>query len=587
MDQETKPHSASSVQQCQNCKQDFTIEPEDFTFYEKIKVPAPTFCPECRLQRRLSFRNERVLYKRSCGLCKKEVISVYHPESNNIMYCQECWWSDKWNPLSYGRDVDFSKPFFEQYHELSREVPRVSLINANSVNSEYTHLAADNKDCYLLFESSNNESCNHCYWMQQSKDCLDCAFVNNSELCYEVFVAWKCYNLFFSKECRDCTDSYFLQDCVGLSNCYGCVGLRQKQYYIFNQPYSKEEYFEILEEKKQQIKEGNIDALKKEFKDFAIKQINKYAYIQKSVNGIGNYLLNTKNCVYCFHGYEAENCKYGYHVMRNAKDSMDVSTIGIGAEMIYETLNSGIDVYNIKFGIQLWNGNSDIQYSESCQSSSNLFGCISLHGNNYCILNKQYTKEEYEVLVPKIIEHMKKTGEYGEFFPKELSLFAYNETVANDHFPLSKNEALQKGFTWREQEQKDNQPTLMQSDLQDIEKIDDSILKEIIECNHEGDCNDMCTVGFRLIKTELDFYKKMNLPVSKLCPNCRHYERLKQRNPLKLWHRQCMCDYKAYNNTSKHSHHAEGQCPNEFETSYAPDRPEIIYCEQCYQQEVV
>jgi hypothetical protein len=47
------------MRQCQNCKNQFTIEPEDFAFYEKIKVPPPTFCPSCRFQWRLSFMNER------------------------------------------------------------------------------------------------------------------------------------------------------------------------------------------------------------------------------------------------------------------------------------------------------------------------------------------------------------------------------------------------------------------------------------------------------------------------------------------------------------------------------------------------
>ncbi len=352
MDSETKTHLTSSVQVCQNCKASFEIDASDFAFYEKIKVPAPTWCTKCRLQRRLSFRNEHILYKRPCDLCGKEVISIYHSESKNVMYCHDCSWSDKWDPLSYGRDYDFSKPFFEQYDELSRKVPRVNLLNANSVNCEYTHLAADNKDCYLLFESSNNERCNHSYWMQESNDCLDCAFVNNSELCYEVFVAWNCYKLFFSKECRDCTESYFLQDCVGCSNCYGCVGLRKQQHHIFNQPYSKEEYLKILGEKKEQIKQGNVSVLLKEFKDFALKQINKYSYIQKSARSTGNYLLNTKNCISCFHGYDAENCKYGYHVWRNSKDNMDASTVGRDAELVYESINTGVGAYNIKFGIQ-------------------------------------------------------------------------------------------------------------------------------------------------------------------------------------------------------------------------------------------
>ena len=41
-----------------------------------------------------------------------------------------------------------------------------------------------------------------------------------------------------------------------------------------------------------------------------------------------------------------------------------------------------------------------------------------------------------------------------------------------------------------------------------------------------------------------------------------------------------------YKNFVDHSHGAR-HCPNEFETSYAPDRAEIVYCESCYQVEVV
>ncbi|MFH1423038.1 MAG: hypothetical protein ABIH42_10055, partial [Planctomycetota bacterium] len=495
---------------CQNCKKEFVIEPDDFKFYEKMKVPAPTFCPECRFQRRISYRNERMLYHRVCDLCGKTAISIYHPKGKNVVYCHQCWWSfDKWDPMSYAREYDFSRPFFEQFYELSNVVPRDGLINSNSVNSEYTNLAADNKDCYMLFESSNNERCNHCYWMQLSKDCLDCAFVNNSELCYEVFVAYNCYKLFFCKECRDCTDSYFLQDCVGCSNCYGCVGLRKKQHNIFNKQYTKEEYLKILKEKKEQIKEGNIENLKKEFKDFALKQVNKYAYIQKSVRSTGNYLLNTKNCIHCFHGDDAENCKYGYHVWRNSKDNMDVCTVGRDAELVYESINSAMKAYNIKLGIQNWNGNSGLTYCEACSASSDLFGCMSLHAKQYCILNKQYTKEEYEALIPKIIQHMNempytdKKGrayKYGEFFPTELSQFSYNESSAFDHFPLSKEQALEKGFLWIDQEEKNV-----------------TIGGDIIGCSHKGKCQDNCTIGFKVIQAERDFYEKMGLPIPKLC----------------------------------------------------------------------
>ena len=381
---------------CQNCKVSFIIDPEDFNFYEKIKVPPPTFCPECRYIRRLLDRNEYNLYKRKCDATGKDIISIYRSDAPFPVYNQEYWKSDKFDGMEYGRNFDFDRSFFEQYEKLRRVVPHLAIVNSNSVNSEYTNQSQDNKDCYMLIESSNNERCNHCYWMQKSKDCLDCAFVNDSELCYEVFVAWNCYKLFFSKECRDCTDSYFLRDCIGLSNCYSCVGLRNKQYHIFNKPYSKEEYSKILEEKREQIKQGNVDVLSKEFKDLALKYTNKYAYIQKSVRSTGNYLLNAKDCICCFHGYDAENCKYGYHVWRNSKDNMDVCTVGRDAEMVYESSNTGIGVYNVKFGMQNWGDSSDIIYSESLQGgSTNIFGCIGLRNKEYCIFNKQYSKFKY------------------------------------------------------------------------------------------------------------------------------------------------------------------------------------------------
>ena len=181
---------------------------------------------------------------------------------------------------------------------------------------------------------------------------------------------------------------------------------------------------------------------------------------------------------------------------------------------------------------------------------------------------------------------------YGEFFPPELSPFAYNETIAQEYFPLGKEQALNQGYKWKYPEQRSYKITLKPENLPDnIKNVDDSILKEVIECQHNQKCNQQCTQAFRIIPDELSFYKRMNLTLPRLCPNCRHYERLNQKNPYKLWHRKCQCagvksENGVYTNQVKHQHN-DNYCPSEFETSYAPDRPEIIYCEQCYNAEVV
>ena len=125
----------SQTKTCQNCKKDFVIEPDDFGFYEKIQVPPPTFCSECRKQRRATWRNNTSLYNRTCDLCKKNVISIYSKESGIVIYCQKCWWGDGWDPLSYGVDYNFSKTFFEQLKELSLKVPHMALINDDGIAS--------------------------------------------------------------------------------------------------------------------------------------------------------------------------------------------------------------------------------------------------------------------------------------------------------------------------------------------------------------------------------------------------------------------------------------------------------------------
>ena len=144
---ETRATSTSSVRVCQNCKSQFVIEPEDFNFYEKIQVPPPTFCPECRLQRRMQLRNERTLYKRKC--CApghgEEFISVYSPDKALNVVDDRYWWSDSWNAFDYGKEYDFSKPFFRQFRELLERVPLIALSITNMVDCSYCNVSEGDK----------------------------------------------------------------------------------------------------------------------------------------------------------------------------------------------------------------------------------------------------------------------------------------------------------------------------------------------------------------------------------------------------------------------------------------------------------
>ena len=593
MQQETKT--------CQNCKKEFTIEPDDFAFYEKIKVPAPTFCWLCRAQRRTAFRNERSLYKRKSDFSQKDIFSAFAPDAPVKVYEKEVWLTDQWDPMDYGKDFDESKTFFEQFKELLHTVPLKNLNVVNGVNSDYVNNFTDPKNCYLIFNGNNAEDCMYGNGLGYTKSCVDNSHVSKSERCYEGFWLTSCQNAIFSSQCEGSYDIAFCKDCVGVNNCFGCVGLRKKSFYIFNERYNKEDYFKKIIE----FNIGSSAALqemRKKAVEFWLKFPNKYINGLSNTNVSGNYISHSRNVRNSFLVRESENMRFCQYVQElpGSKDCYDYTSWGDGSQLVYECAACGIGTNNIKFCYNVQENVRDIEYSYMCQSSSNLFGCVGLRKKEYCILNKQYSKNEYEKIVTEIKKQMDempytdKNGlvyKYGEFFPAELSPFAYNETLAQEYYPITKERAQEFDFVWRDAAQRNYKITKRASDLPDsIEHVPDSITAEIIGCAHEGKCNDQCTLAFRILPDELAFYRSMNLPLPRICSNCRHSERINQRTKLNLYKRQCQCgglksENGAYYNTAGHFH-KNGHCPNKFETSYRPDQPEIVYCEECYQSEI-
>ncbi len=572
---------------CQNCKNDFEISEEDFKFYERIKVPPPTFCPECRFQRRLLFRNNRVFYRRECDLCKKSILSVYNKEKPYIIYCRECWLSDKWSPIDYGREYDFSKPFFEQFEKLRNAVPRINLYQDNFKNSEYSNYGIDFKECYLLFGGRDNERIYFGNQLIGCKDSVDIVFSEKTEFSCSLFECQRTNKLFFSEYSSDCIDSWYLSDCKNCINCFGCVGLINKQYFIFNKQYSKEEYINFVKEQTGSYKKHLVNLNK--WEKLKLSLPHRFARIYKSINSSGDDAYELKNSNNVFASGEVEDSKFLFFCKRGVKDCYDNSFAGFKSELVYENAHS-FGGNEVIAGLRSFDSQK-LKYSEDCHNCISVFGCEGLRKKNYCILNKQYSKQDYEEILPKIIKHMEempyvdrkgRTYKYGEFFPSNFSSFSYNESIAQEYFPLTEDEATSFGFTWKKEKERNYKIDLITEDIpdniSDISDISDEIVKNIISCEHKGNCKDQCTEAFKITSEEFKFYKSMSLPLPRRCPNCRHYDLISKRNPLKLWKRSCMCQ--------KKDHYHDSKCVVEFKTTYSPNRLEIIYCEKCYQQEV-
>ncbi len=537
---------------CRSCQQSFSISAWEQAHLKKFDAPLPQLCAEHRHQRRLAHRNERRIYNDTCDLTGKPIISIYSPDKNYTVFSQEAWWGDGWDARDYGRDYDFNRPFFDQFVELQRAVPRLSLMNKNSENSDYCNITTDNKNCYLVFGGDYNEDCLYSCFSMHCKDTSDVYWINQGELAYDCVDCENVYNLRYSQRSFGCRDGAFLFECRNCESCVACVGLVSKKFHIFNKPYSPEEYKHLVSIYRLDTWSG-VQKMKAEFARFKLNFPHRAAFIINSENCTGDDISGAKNAINSFSVKgPAEDLKDVFLTGLNVKDAASSDHVGYGAELYYEMLGS-IAGHHCAFCAFSWASNNTF-YCDKVDNSHDLFGCSNMKRAEYCILNKQYTKEEYERLAARVVEHMKKTGEWGEFFPMENSLFAYNETVAQDYFPLSKEEVLAQGLKWQEEELHEVHSNNLPDSIHDVK---DDVTKLSLVCEKTGR-------PYKIIPAELKLYRQMEIPIPRYAPETRNEIRLQLRNPIKTWDRKC------------------SKCGRAVQSSYAPERPEIIYCESCY-----
>ncbi len=545
------------MKSCAECRQNFEITEADRKVLQKFNAPEPQLCPDCRMQRRVAFRNETNFHKATCALTGKAILTSYPAGRGYKIMSSEAWYSDQWDPLEYGRDFDFNRPFFEQMGELIKAAPHINLMNNKSENCDYCNFCLYSRNCYLCTRVVNAEHCYYTYLPLDAQHCVDCYYIRKSQHCYQAIDCSECYNVTFSQRLQTCRNVSFSMDCIGCEDCFGCVGLRHKKNHFFNQPLSPEAYRDALQKLDLGSSAFTQKIRERFYQQEVLKRPLKYAVIENSENAHGNYIFSSRNITNSFDVSDCEDVRHSWGLI-TSKDMMDVYA-SHDAEEAYNTV-SVTECRLIRTSYATFTGCYDLEYCfEVANNVKNCFGCVGLKHKQFCILNKQYSEVEYHALRAKIIEHMRATGEYGEYFPLSLSPFAYNETVAQEYFPLSRQDVERSGFFWFEEAREAKAKTYTIPDH--IREVKDDILEAVLTCSKTGR-------PYRLIPQELKFYREHNLPIPRLCPAERHLERLRLRGPRKLWDRSCQ------------------KCAATIQTMYAPDRPEQVVCEACYLKEV-
>jgi len=543
---------------CRLTKKPFEITDLELDFFKRMDLPLPDLCFKERMRQLMAFRNEWKLYPRKCDSTGKNILSAYSADSPFTIYSNEIWWGDSWDATQYSRDFDFSKPFFDQFAALQRVVPREGTSVFNSENCEYNGHIRQSKNCYLNSLIAQCEDVYYSYWTVKDKDIMDSLCTNESTLCYECHEVNNGYECIFLEESKDCNHCYFGFQLRGCDHCIFCANLANQSYCIANKPCTKEE-FETLKNKILCGSWKEWEKAKNHYQFIKSKTPHRYAHTLNCEHCTGDHLYHSKNCENCYDGFNSEDVTHSVS-FADGKDLHSIYSAGWPrCELIYNSVVSR-GCQNLAFCYYSWFCNN-LRYCDSCVSCENCLGCIGLRHKKYCIFNKQYTQTEYEKISKKIIDHMKKFGEWGCYFPPELSPFAYNETGAQDYFPLPKEKALELGYRWREEDRREFKPSTLPALPDNIKDVKDDIVKEILAC-------EICKKNYRLIPQELRFYRKENLPFPHECPECRHRRRFQSRNPYELFKRTC------------------NKCNAEIKSTYAPSRPEIVYCEKCYLKEM-
>ncbi len=468
--------------------------------------------------------------------------------------------------MSYGRDFDFTRPFFEQFSELQKDVPRVALISLGNENSPYTTGTGYCKNCHLINSSEYCEDCFYGKLLQTCKDAVDCTYLYDSQLCYQCFSVYKSYHCIYVSYSNNCSDCYFSENLTGCRNCFLCTNLSNKEYHFMNKPLSKEEYVKRVNEFLGSHQ--NFEQAKKLLQKLKLDRVHKYANVVSSEQCSGDFIQNSRNCSNCYDVTGSEDCANVW-VGVEAKDCFDCSNIYVKPQLGYQFLGT-IEGYHVAFSTYVFHS-SDVLYSDQIYNCKNVFACAGLKKKEYCILNKQYTKEEYEKLVPKIIEHMsarggsasggKETPEWGQFFPVKFSPHGYNDTLANEYYPMAKEQVLAKGWNWQEEKQDTSYQGPEGTIPDKITDAPDDIVSKILRC-------EVSAKPYKVMKQELAFYKNQGIPIPRKCPDQRYDERLKLRNQRKVYERTCM------------------KCSAPMQSTYDPKRPEKVYCEKCYVAEI-
>ncbi len=419
--------------------------------------------------------------------------------------------------IKSGLEIDFSKHFFKQFHNLFSTVPMPNIMHYGSnENVEFATEIINSKNTYLsTVVIINCENILYSLAVRENSTNIvnSHTVLNNCDNVY--FWNWIIESnlIFYSKYIKNSYSIWFSSNLISCQECLFCNDLENKSYCINNQQYTKEDYFdkknELLSQKSMFIQWfENVNHIGK---NYWSKNVT-WMFIQDSENIENGYLSyqikSWRNIVLWWWSWMNENIRdvLSWWAMNNS-DLYWIHWAGAWWDNLYCSCHIATC--------------SNIYYSYFLENCSYCLWCIGLKNKSFCILNKQYTKEEWFEKANQIFEQMDKDWTLWKFFPASMNPFYFNDTAAyliDDSF--TKEEVEAEWYLRRDEEIKVDIPDWMElvksTELDTYQgfddkwnwKIDPEILNKVIVDNQWN--------YYRIVKMEYDFLMKYWLPLPEI-----------------------------------------------------------------------
>jgi CxxC-x17-CxxC domain-containing protein len=491
------------------------------------------------------------------------MISILPTECPFPVYDYMYFISDLFDPFSFGEKYEAGVSPLDTLFNFRKRFPMPSFLNRDplSINSDYSNGGRNNKNCYYAMACYRAEDIWYSSMVNRSRNIMDSNDIEDSDFLYEGLSSDHIYKSSFIYFSSNCTDSFLLFDCKNCDSCFGCVNLRNKKYCVWNEQLSKEGYESFIKSINP-VRRDSLSKDKEKFWNLVAKLPMNAPRNVGSSNVWGARIMRSRNAFDVVDSDNSEHIRHADGAMSH-KDSMDFLYSGGHSSKLYGTINIGSQSSDVRFSVSS-KFCVNCEFVFNSKNLTNCFMCFGLQNKSYCVLNVQYPPEEYFEIVDEIKSEMIRRKEYEDPLGFEFSAQAYNFSMAQIGYPLSAEEIKKLGgYVGKEPETNAGNIAIIKANElpQSISEVTDDILNKAILC-------EVTRRPFKIVASELEFYRRMKLPIPTIHPSNRMETRFRMIPASKKYNAVC------------------AKCGEEINSMFDPKSNFILYCESCYQQEV-